>query len=67
VAGLECVVNVTQIPSGDVIDVRVGQCNGDDAVIRSIEAAVRRASPLPKPPLPALFDRNLIVTFRPEI
>ncbi len=65
--GLECVVNVVQIPSGDVIDVRVGQCNGDDAVVRSIEAAVRRASPLPKPPDPSLFERNLIVTFKPDI
>lgn len=66
-AGLKCVVNVVQIPSGDVIDVRVGQCNGDDAVVRSIEAAVRRASPLPKPPDPSLFERNLIVTFEPDI
>jgi len=47
--------------------VRVGQCNGDEAVVRSIEAAVLRASPLPKPPTPALFERNLIVTFRPEL
>jgi colicin import membrane protein len=66
-AGLECVVNVTQIPSGDIVDVRVGRCNGDDAVVRSIEAAVRRASPLPKPPLPALFERNLVVIFRPDV
>jgi len=65
--GLECVVNVVQIPSGDVIDVRVSSCNGDDAVIRSIEAAVRRASPLPKPPQASLFERNLIVTFRPDL
>jgi colicin import membrane protein len=65
--GLRCVVNVVQIPSGDVIDVRVGQCNGDDAVRRSIETAVRRASPLPKPPHPSLFERNLNVTFQPDL
>lgn len=65
--GLECVVQVVQIPSGDVIDVKVGRCNGDDAVIRSIEAAVRRSSPLPKPPSQALFERNLNVTFRPQL
>ena len=59
-------MNVTQIPSGDVIDVRIGRCNGDDAVLRSIEAAVLRASPLPKPPIPALFERNLQVIFHPE-
>ena len=65
-AGLECVVNVTQIPSGDVVDARVGRCNGDDAVIRSIEAAVLRSSPLPRPAIPALFERNLEVVFNPE-
>ena len=65
-AGLECVVNVTQIPSGDVVDVRVGRCNGDDAVIRSIEAAVLRASPLPRPTIASLFERNLEVVFNPE-
>jgi colicin import membrane protein len=66
-AGLECIVNVTQIPSGDVIDVRIGRCNGDEAVVRSIEAAVLRASPLPKPPIPSLFERNLEVVFNPEV
>lgn len=64
--GLRCEVSVTQIPSGEVIDVRVGTCNGDDAVVRSIEAAVRRASPLPQPPTPSLFSRNLIVNFQPD-
>ena len=66
-AGLECTVNVTQIPSGDVVDVRIGQCNGDQAVVRSIEAAVRRSSPLPKPPRPSLFERNLEVIFNPDV
>src|SRR5690606_8207539 len=64
--GLRCEVNVVQIPSGDVLDVRVGQCNGGDAVVRSIEAAVRRASPLPLPRVPSLFERNLIVNFCPD-
>jgi colicin import membrane protein len=64
--GLECEVNVTQIPSGDVIDVRVGRCNGDEAVVRSIEQAVLRASPLPQPPIPALFSRNLELIFEPD-
>jgi len=66
VQGLRCEVTVTQIPSGDVVGVRVGTCNGDDAVVRSIEAAVQRASPLPRPSIPALFDRILIVTFAPD-
>ena len=40
--------------------------NGDAAVRESIEAAVYRASPLPQPPDPDLFDRNLVVTFAPN-
>ena len=66
-AGIQCVVHLTQIPSGDVVDVRIGQCNGDEAVVRSIEAAVLRSSPLPRPSIPSLFDRNLEVLFRPEV
>ena len=65
--GLDCIVSVVQVPTGDVIDVHVASCNGDDAVRRSIEAAVRLASPLPRPPNPNLFERNLNVRFRPEI
>src|SRR4029077_17830985 len=67
--GLECVVNVVQLPNGEVYDVKVdaAQCNGDEAVRRSIEAAVKKASPLPKPSSQAVFERNLIVTFKPKI
>lgn len=65
-SGLNCVVLVKQIPGGDVVDVRVAECNGDAAVVRSIEAAVMRSSPLPPPPDPALFDRSLRFEFKPE-
>jgi len=64
--GLECEVRVTQVPGGEVTGVTVGRCNGDESVRQSIEAAVYRASPLPQPPDAALFERNLVVTFRPE-
>ena len=64
--GLECEVLVTQIPGGQVVEVRMGVCNADDAVRRSIEAAVLRASPLPPPDDAALFERNLRFTFKPE-
>jgi len=64
--GIECDVHVTQIPGGEIINVRVGSCNGDAAIVRSIEAAVYRASPLPPPPDPSLFERNLRFRFKPE-
>lgn len=64
--GLECVVQVTQIPGGQVVAVKVVRCNGDDAVIRSVEAAVYQASPLPDPPDASLFERRLQLIFRPQ-
>lgn len=66
VPGLECVVLVRQIPGGEVIGATIERCNGDDAVRRSIEAAVYKASPLPQPSNPMLFDRNLRIIFKPE-
>ncbi|MGE0188927.1 MAG: TonB C-terminal domain-containing protein [Steroidobacteraceae bacterium] len=64
-SGLECEVNVTQAAGGTVLSVSIGRCNGDQAVRTSIEAAVQRASPLPNPPDPRLFERNLLFIFKP--
>ena len=65
-AGIECVVSVRQLPGGQVAGVTIGSCNGDAAVKRSIEAAIYKASPLPTPADPSLFERNLRFTFKPE-
>ena len=65
-SGIKCVLKVTQVPGGEVTNVSIGECNGDQAVRDSIQAAVYRASPLPPPPDPALFDRELIIQFTPE-
>jgi colicin import membrane protein len=65
-AGLDCIVNITQIAGGEVTSAHVSQCNGDAAARQSIENAVYRASPLPAPPDPALFERNLVIHFHPE-
>lgn len=64
--GIDCIVNVTQVPGGEVTEVSIGECNGDQAVRESIEAAVYRASPLPSPPDPSLFQRDLRIRFKPE-
>lgn len=64
--GLKCEVFVTQVPGGTVTQVRIGQCNGDSAVQQSISVAVFRASPLPAPPDPSLFERNLKLVFAPD-
>ena len=64
-AGLECTLHVSQAPGGTVIDVRVGTCNGDQAVRESITNAVFRASPLPPPPDARAFERRLEIVFKP--
>jgi colicin import membrane protein len=57
---------VTQAPGGTVIDVRLGTCNGDQAVRESITNAVFRASPLPPPPDARAFERRLEINFEPR-
>lgn len=64
--GLECTLKVTQLPGGQVTSVSFGACNGDETVKRSIESAVYKASPLPAPRDPSVFDRNLTLLFKPE-
>lgn len=64
--GVNCEVRVTQVPGGEVTGVQIARCNGDAALRESIEAAVYRASPLPVPTNPDLFDRNLTLNFHPD-
>jgi colicin import membrane protein len=64
-AGLECTLYVTQAPGGTVVDVKLGACNGDQAVRESIANAVFRASPLPAPRDPRAFERRLEIVFKP--
>jgi colicin import membrane protein len=58
---LECSVRVRQVPGGEVVGVNILTCNGDEAVKRSIEAAIYRSSPLPEPSNQNLFDRNILL------
>ena len=64
--GLDCLVQVTQLPGGEVTNAQVTQCNGDAVTRESIENAVYRASPLPSPPDPALFSRTFAFHFHPD-
>jgi colicin import membrane protein len=64
-AGLQCTLFVTQAPGGTVMDVAIGDCNGDAAVRESIKNAVFRASPLPAPRDPRAFERRLEIVFKP--
>ncbi|MCF6210702.1 MAG: cell envelope integrity protein TolA [Gammaproteobacteria bacterium] len=64
--GLSCKVRVKQIPGGEVVDVQVTQCTGDDTFRRSVEKAVKKSSPLPMPKDPRLFEREIIFNFKPQ-
>jgi len=61
-----CEIIVTQTMMGDVIDVMLQACTSDNAFQRSVERAVRKASPLPLPPDPELFDRKIYFKFKPR-
>lgn len=61
--GIVCTVRVRQLRSGDVVSVVISDCPGGEALSRSLETAVRRASPLPPPDNPSLFEANLTLKF----
>ena len=64
--GQSCDVIVTQTMMGDVTGVKVQSCTSDNAFQRSVESAVHKASPLPMPPDPELFDREIYFKFKPR-
>ncbi len=62
VQGFRCTARITQIPGGEVIDIDVSQCRGDEETLRSVEAAVMR-EPLPYRGFESVFSRNLQIPF----
>jgi colicin import membrane protein len=64
--GLTCRVLVHQLPTGDVVSVEVVRSSGNGVFDRSVENAVRKASPLPPPPDKSVFDREIVFNFEPS-
>jgi len=64
--GLDCSVKITQLPSGQVVNAVMQQCNGDSVIQQSILTAVRKASPLPTPDNPDVFSRQITFEFAPD-
>jgi len=62
-AGLSCLVKVRLIPGGDVASVSVIRSSGDSVFDRSVEQAVRKASPLPLPQDAKLFTHFREINF----
>ncbi len=62
--GLKCTIAIRQLPGGEVVEATVSaSCPYDEAGKRSIEAAVRRAQPLPYRGFESVFQRNLTFNF----
>jgi colicin import membrane protein len=62
----ECTVRIIQGPGGVILDVTFGKCPGTREYRLSVEAAVLKSDPLPKPEDPELFERNINLIFKPE-
>ncbi|MDR1994112.1 energy transducer TonB [Azonexus sp.] len=61
----EAVFDVTQLPTGEVLAVRLKRSSGNAALDAAIERALLKSSPLPKPDDPSLFQRVLEIRYRP--
>jgi colicin import membrane protein len=61
----EAVFEVTQLPTGEVINVRLKTSSGNSALDAAIERAINKSSPLPKPADPSLFQRIIEIKYRP--
>lgn len=61
----DAVFAVTQLPSGEIISVRLKRSSGNAALDAAIERAIHKSSPLPKPEQADIFNRDLELRFRP--
>ena len=61
----ETIFEVTQLPSGEVLSVKVRKSSGNQTLDAAIERGILKSSPLPKPDDPGLFDRVLKIPYRP--
>jgi colicin import membrane protein len=65
--GQRCRLTIRQLPGGEVMDVEFAPgCPYDEAGRRSVEAAVRRAQPLPYRGFESVFQRNLNFNFEAQ-
>lgn len=61
----EAIFEVTQLPTAEVLSVKLKRSSGNPALDSAIERAIRRSSPLPKPDDPSLFQRTLEIKHKP--
>jgi colicin import membrane protein len=61
----EAIFVVEQLPGGEILNIRLKRSSGIAALDSAIERAIKKSSPLPEPPDPALFQRTLEIKYRP--
>lgn len=61
----EAVFDVVQLPTGEVLSVRLSRSSGNRAYDEAVERAINKSSPLPKPDQADVFQRQLSLKFRP--
>jgi colicin import membrane protein len=66
--GLSCVLQIRMIPGGEVAEARIDKTSGSSVFDSRAEIAVKRASPLPVPENPRIFDKMRVIrlTFAPN-
>ncbi len=62
----EAVFEVVQLPTGEVLSVRLKKSSGHRGYDEAVERAILKASPLPLPERAEVFSRALSLTFRPQ-
>ena len=61
----EAIFEVVQLPTGEIIDAQLRKSSGNRAYDEAVQRAIIKASPLPRPDSPDLFQRSLTLKFRP--
>ena len=61
----EAIFDVVQLPTGEVMSVKLRKASGHKAYDEAVERAILKSSPLPRPDRPEQFQRSLEIKFRP--
>jgi colicin import membrane protein len=61
----EAIFDVVQLPTGEVMSVRLRKSSGNRAYDEALERAILKSSPLPQPDRHEQFARELQLRFRP--
>jgi colicin import membrane protein len=58
--------SVEQLPSGDIVSVKLARSSGSKALDDAWERAILKSSPLPQPDKREVFQSTLLLKFRPR-